>query len=61
MAPHVDLFRTDDVLAQLLATGHVDWSLILRCGGVDVLEVEHRELLELRVSAGVVVVVTEPV
>lgn len=60
MAPHVDLFQTDDILAQLLATGHVDWSLILRCGGVDALEAEHRELVELRVSSGVVVIVTEP-
>jgi hypothetical protein len=54
------VYRTDEVLFELLRRGRVDWQDVLIAGGIDPLEVEHRAFLELQLDNGCVVVLTEP-
>jgi hypothetical protein len=60
VAHALDVYRVDDVLFELLRRRRVDWQDVLIAGGIDPLEVEHRELLEVQFNDGSVVVLTEP-
>jgi hypothetical protein len=61
MSHRLDVFATDDVLFELLRRRRIDWQDVLVAGGIDPVEAEHREFVELQCHAGSVIVVTEPV
>jgi hypothetical protein len=60
MSHRLDVFAADDVLFELLRRRRIDWQDVLAAGGIDPLEAEHRELLEIQCHAGSVIVLSEP-
>jgi hypothetical protein len=56
----LETFRAAELLFELLRRRRIDWQDLLMAGGVDPLEVEHREFLELVVEGSVIVILTEP-
>lgn len=60
MTHRLDIFDSDQVLFELLRTRVIDWQAVLVAGGVDPLEAEHRDLLELQCRGGSVVIVSQP-
>lgn len=60
MAYELDVLASDDVLFELLRRGRINWQDVLIAGGVDSLEAEHREFLEVQEHNGSFVVLTAP-
>jgi hypothetical protein len=56
----LEVFPADDILFELLRRGTISWRDVLQAGGVDALEVEYRDLLEILCMNGTVVVLSEP-
>jgi hypothetical protein len=56
----LEVFPADDILFELLRRGAISWRDVLQVGGVDALEVEYRDLLEILCINGTVVVLSEP-
>jgi hypothetical protein len=56
----LEVFPADDILFELLRRGAISWRDVLQAGGVDALEVEYRDLLEILCMNGTVVVLSEP-
>jgi hypothetical protein len=60
LSHRLDVFATDEVLFELLRRRRIDWQDVLAAGGVDPVEAEHREFVEILCHGGSVVVLTEP-